>query len=212
MADDGSVSESRWLTGFLLFLLIVIILLMVGPNSSLSYVQSPLDGDDYIVDTTFEQTDEAAYALSILNQRIVSLLSYLKKTWPRDVATNNMLSHYSPDKLAEITPTNIFGYTSYTVDQGRSMRFCLRDKQTFSLHDIDELTFVAYHELAHVADWDSNHDLRFWQVFKWILQQASNAGIYQPTDYAAAPMTYCGMSVAYNPYYDPRLVAYSATV
>jgi hypothetical protein len=194
--------------GIIVLCIIVVVILAMMPVAKLNYVESPLDGDDYIVDSSFTQSDEAAYALSILNQRIVLLLAYLKKTWPNDPAVQRMLKHYSPDRLAEITPVNTFGYTSYTVDEGKSMRFCLRDKTTFNLHDLDELTFVAYHELSHVADWKSNHEQPFWEMFKWILQQASVSNIYQPTNYAMAPMDYCGMRVAYNPFYDDYLPAY----
>lgn len=193
----------------LVAILIAVILLLVTRDQSLGYVLSKHDGERYIVYRNMSQNQEAAYAMSIINSRITALSAYLKRTAPNDRVTRAILGNYNPDKLAEITASNAFGYTSYTVDRGRSMRFCLRNKTTMGVHEIDELTFVAYHELAHIGDWDSDHNLPFWQVFKYLLQCAVRAGIYTPTDYSKRPMTYCGMDVEYNPYFDTALDAYA---
>jgi hypothetical protein len=139
----------------------------------------------------------------------VFLLSHLKRKYPNDKVTRKLLKHFNPDHIAEITPNNGFGYTSYTLDKGKLMRFCLRNKETMDVHELDELTFVAYHELAHIGDWDANHGVAFWQMFKFILQEAFRAGIYTPVNYSVNPIKYCGMKVSYNPYYDVQLQAYA---
>jgi Zn-dependent protease with chaperone function len=199
----------RFAQALTIVVLLLVLVLMISPTGGLAYVRSPHDGEQYIVYMNTSDRAEAAEAMSIINQRVTALAAYLKRTAPYDRVTVNILENFNPDRIAEITPENAFGYTSYTLDRGKSMRFCLRDKKTLGLHEVDELTFVAYHELAHVADWDSDHDTPFWQVFKYLLQAAARGNIYKPVDYARRPMTYCGMYVEYNPYFDDGLTAYT---
>lgn len=69
---------------------------------------------------------------------------------------------------------------------------------------IDEhtLMFVAIHELSHVATKSIGHKSEFWENFKFLLENAKEAGIHVPTDYKKKPTEYCGMKLADNPYYD----------
>ena len=45
-------------------------------------------------------------------------------------------------------------------------------------------------------------DSDFWQNFKFLLENAKAANIYQPVDYKKKPKEYCGMKINDNPYYD----------
>ena len=57
--------------------------------------------------------------------------------------------------------------------------FCLnKSKNGSKLIDINTLTFVALHELSHIATKSVGHGQEFWQNFKWVLQNAKAAGIY----------------------------------
>ena len=46
------------------------------------------------------------------------------------------------------------------------------------------------------------HKQEFWQNFKFLLENAKAANIYQPVDYKKNPQGYCGMTITDNPYYD----------
>jgi len=46
------------------------------------------------------------------------------------------------------------------------------------------------------------HKQDFWKNFKFLLEQAKEAGIYNPVDYKEDPQPYCGMDITDNPYYD----------
>jgi len=81
--------------------------------------------------------------------------------------------------------------------------FCLnKKKQEDDLIDINTLTFVAIHELAHIMTLSEGHKQIFWQNFKFLLENAKDANIYKPVDYKKKPQDYCGMSITDNPYYD----------
>jgi predicted metal-dependent hydrolase len=62
--------------------------------------------------------------------------------------------------------------------------------------------FVAIHELSHIATKSIGHKTEFWDNFKFLLENAKQAGIHSPTDYKKKPVEYCGMDIKDNPYYD----------
>ena len=43
--------------------------------------------------------------------------------------------------------------------------------------------FVTLHELSHIATKTIGHKSEFWENFKFLLQQAKEAGIHNPVDY-----------------------------
>jgi predicted metal-dependent hydrolase len=61
---------------------------------------------------------------------------------------------------------------------------------------------VALHELSHIMTTSIGHKQEFWQNFKFVLENAKEANIYQPIDYKKNPKEYCGMTINDNPYYD----------
>ena len=97
--------------------------------------------------------------------------------------------------------------TSYTVNKGRAMYICLRNKFDHNkLVDPEMLFFVMLHEASHIANYNGwGHDQRFWMVFKFILQNAVESGLYHPVDYSKYPQDYCGLHVDWNPLLDKTL-------
>ncbi len=77
-----------------------------------------------------------------------------------------------------------------------------KKKDGTKLIDLNTLTFVALHELSHIMTKSVGHKQEFWQNFKFVLENAKEAGIYDPVDYKKKPAEYCGMTISDNPYYD----------
>ena len=71
-----------------------------------------------------------------------------------------------------------------------------------NLIDEHTLMFVAIHELSHVMTKSIGHKSDFWQNFKFLLENAKDAGIHSPEDYKKSPQQYCGMTIHDNPYFD----------
>jgi len=119
----------------------------------------------------------------------------------RTIATR-IVEKYNPEVLYENDPALGDG-TAYTINKGQKLMLCLRNK-----HNPDEIisedliVFVILHELAHMGNENWGHELEFWQIFKIVLIEAIEAGIYTPVDYKSRPQDYCGLMVDYNPYYD----------
>ncbi len=83
--------------------------------------------------------------------------------------------------------------TSYSVNKGEEISFCLRSKKTGSLHDINLLTYVGIHEISHIACPEIGHGDLFKKIFRMFAQESVNIGIYKKVDYSELPIEYCGM-------------------
>lgn len=83
--------------------------------------------------------------------------------------------------------------TSYSVNKGEEISFCLRSKKTGELHDINLLTYVGIHEISHIACPEIGHGDLFKKIFRMFAQEAVNIGIYKKVDYSFQPVEYCGM-------------------
>jgi hypothetical protein len=159
-----------------------------------------------------------------INARIIEFLSRLKKKYRVNAVSNEnsdggraagegaaiadrILTNYNFETIYENDPRTSAD-TSYTLDKGAAMYFCLRDKKSHKLLDDDIVFFVALHEISHIGNKTFGHGRDFWTTFKFILTEAKEAGLYVPVNYAAAPVMYCGLLVDYNPYFDKSMPSY----
>jgi hypothetical protein len=117
-------------------------------------------------------------------------------------SVKRLVEGFNPKKIMETLPTSQF--TAYSENKGEKIAFCLNRKKGENEGLIDEstLTFVAIHELSHVMTKSIGHKSEFWQNFKFLLENAKDAGIHNPVDYKNEPKEYCGMKIHDNPYYD----------
>jgi hypothetical protein len=120
-----------------------------------------------------------------------------------------LVNNYNPDRIYEISPRNSSNSTSYTENK-RTLILCLRRKTPNAageneLHDVNTIMFVMLHELSHMMNntWDHGED--FWILFKFILLNAVEAGIYQSVNYKKYPINYCGLVLEYNPLNDSHI-------
>ncbi len=192
-----------------IYIITIIIVLFILSEFGAQKKLSELNNSYYGIHTNYEDHGMALSYIAIIDEKIISLLTVLKRKYPNNDVVKNMLKRYNPDKIAEINPDNIFGRTSFTIQKGGIIKYCMRDKKTHKLHKLDDIVFVALHELSHLGDWNYGHELSFWSVFKFILIEAYNAGIHIPKNYSKQPFVYCGLDVNYNPYHDNNLIAYN---
>lgn len=94
-------------------------------------------------------------------------------------------------KISE-TPTDS-QYTSYSVNKGEELVFCIRDKKYFKLHDINELLYVAIHEIAHIGCPEIGHTELFQKINLYLLEKAVCYKLYKYIDYSRHHKDYCGM-------------------
>jgi hypothetical protein len=184
--------------GFVLF--ICLIIYYQSDAFDLKCIIASKDGNKYCVRER-EKMELAANLLADVTQKMKDAVNYLKTNQPEDERTKRLVENFNPKKITETLPTSEL--TAYSENKGEKIAFCLnKSKNGTKLIDINTLTFVALHELTHVATKSVGHNQEFWQNFKWMLENAKSAGIYAPIDYKKYPEEYCGMTINDNPYYD----------
>lgn len=88
--------------------------------------------------------------------------------------------------------------TSYSVNKGEELVFCVRSKSNSQIHNINELMYVAIHEVAHIGCPETGHTRLFARLNLFLLRKALDMGLYQYRDYSANPVEYCGMILTTN--------------
>jgi hypothetical protein len=190
--------------GYALMILVLIICIKIYRDSdefNLKCIVSDKDGMKYCVRERSKIT-LAADRLADVNTKMQKLVEYCKNKYPNRDNIKRLVSGFNPKKIIETLPTSEF--TAYTENKGEKIAFCLNsEKNSDHLIDPNTLTFVAIHELSHIASKDIGHESQeFWQNFKFLLEQAKDINIIELVDYKKQPKRYCGMTISDNPYYD----------
>jgi hypothetical protein len=189
--------------GYALIILLIYICLKIYQESdafNLKCIISDVDGKKYCVRERSKLT-LAADRLATVNQKLGKLVNHCKKEFPERENVTRLVEGYNPKKISETLPTSEF--TAFSENKGEKLAFCLNtEKDGDNLIDPNTLTFVAIHELAHIATQSVGHKDEFWSNFKFLLGEAAKINIYSQTDYKKKPVRYCGMNITDNPYYD----------
>lgn len=187
-----------------------------------SVVRSSVDGREYVVQNKPDR-QQAADLLANVRAKLVRLVDYLKKTngnghsngggakegpkapdddvrrfGPYEERVKRIVRRFNPDKISE--GNEDVRYTTYTLNKGEKIVFCLRARdEDDRVHDLPMMTFVAIHELAHIASVTEHHTPEFHANFAWLLRNAVACGVYTFEDFKARPRRYCGIDVTDTP-------------
>tara|TARA_B110000967_G_C18843147_1_gene540503 strand:- start:870 stop:1463 length:594 start_codon:yes stop_codon:yes gene_type:complete len=196
------MDRSNLLTAIVVFFVLYICIKIYTESDTfnLRCIISDVDGNEYCVRER-SKIKLAAGLLAEATGRCSKLVSHLHDKYPNKDVTKRLVDGFNPKRVREILPTS--SYTAYSENKGETLAFCLNTTKTGNkLIDINTLTFVALHELSHIATKSVGHTQEYWQNFKYILTQAVEIGIYEPIDYKKNPQKYCSMTISDNPYYD----------
>lgn len=192
---------------YFIFVCMLIICAYVYLNNDefkLTCIVSTVDGNKYCVRER-EKINEAVDLLANVSEKCRQLVLYVYEKYPNKENVRRLYEKFNPQRFTETLPTS--SYTAYSENKGEKIAFCLnKNKKTSddnnNLIDEHTLTFVAIHELSHIATETIGHKSEFWENFKFLLSEAKEAGIHEPTDYKKNNREYCGMKIRDNPYYD----------
>ena len=188
---------------YVILAVILIICLKIYSESdayNLKCIISNVDGETYCVRDR-AKLELASDLLADVTQKCKTLVVHMGKTYPENEDVLRLVQKFNPTKISETLPTS--EYTAYSENKGEKLAFCLNTtKKGNKLIDINTLTFVALHELAHIMTKSEVHKQIFWQHFKFLLEEAKKINIYAPVDYKKNPEPYCGMNITDNPLYD----------
>ncbi len=180
------------------------------------YIKSKLNGVEYMV-RKLPDAQEAADLLGYLSITLTKFVDYLRtnditelyekhidgkefRTTAEKFATDvkRLIRNFNPNVFSESSPNA--KYTSYSVNKGQKIVFCLRSKTTNELVDKRTMLFVALHELGHLMTKSIGHTQEFWDNFKIILAISIDEGIYSYVNFYDNPQEYCGTNITDTPY------------
>ena len=130
------------------------------------------------------------------NSEVSNLENNIKMKLKDDI--RRLYKNFNPEAFSETTPDA--KYTSYSVNKGEKIVFCLRDKkegETLVKENI--MTFVSIHELAHLMTKSVGHEPEFWSNFKLLLKISIDNGLYKNIDFNSTPKPYCGINITDTP-------------
>ena len=189
--------------GYVIIFFIVVVCLKLYQDSdifNLKCIISGVDGNKYCVRER-ARLEESADMLAKITQKMKKIVSVLGKKYPDRPNVERLVTRFKPEKVSETLPTSEF--TAYSENKGEKLAFCLNTtKKGSKLIDENTLTFVALHELSHIATESIGHKDEFWDNFRFLIKEASDLKVYTPVDYKKDPKNYCGMKISDSPYFD----------
>jgi predicted metal-dependent hydrolase len=176
------------------------------------YVKSSIDGREFLV-RNMSDKEEAADLLSKIRTKLLTLVNYLKDLKNKDIKNylgsddsvkdveegfNRLVKRFKPDNISESTPND--KYTSYSVNKGQKIVFCLRSRSgEEKIVDENIITFVALHELSHIMTKSVGHTEEFWNNFRILLRVGIKLKLYQHQNFNNNPVDYCGTKITDTP-------------
>jgi len=163
--------------------------------------KSTIDNRNYRV-RDLPDKENAANVLAKLRIRLEKMAAYLGQTYPNKPQVQRLLVNFKadPNRFLESTPDA--EHTSYSVNKGESVYFCLRQRDNDKLVDENVMMFVALHEMGHMLTQSIGHGPDFWNNFGWLLREAETQGFYAHQDFKSHPTLYCGVTITDAPKYD----------
>ena len=181
-------------------LILVIIYLVYSINNS-GLIRAEFDGQVYMV----QELPDKMKAVDLLIKLKNDLSKIAQKTLER--AKDQKNSEYTGylqiinDRLNTVYIREVekdSPYTSYSVNKGEELVFCLRNKQTHEFYDYNKILYVAVHEIAHIGCPEVGHTKLFFELNRYILETAKENNMYEYVDYNNTPEEYCGIQIYTN--------------
>ena len=185
---------------FTITLVLLYIFIFIN-KTSLKYVESSLTGVKYLVKNNKDKK-KSAELLEKLILRMYKLRNHLVKNinnYPDMKKYIKLLKkNFTKSRTTIYENSNQSDLTSYSVNKGEEIVFCLKSRKTNENHEIDLLMYVAVHELGHLACPEIGHTPLFNKIFKFLLEEAIKLDLYKVTKYSETPTEYCGMVITSN--------------
>lgn len=181
-----------------LLIIIIVVILLFGvfnfSGTSLLFVKS---NDKYHLVRDLPNKQEAANLLAEIKKRLQILIDYCIINYPSKKEVQFLKKRFNENNIQESDLKD--SGTSFSIDKGKEIHLCIRDKKDTQFHEINLLMYVAIHEAAHILNFKTyGHDKHFMENFKWLLKQSIKVGIYKPVNYAEKNKSYCGTNVTSN--------------
>ncbi len=185
-------------TIFIILLIISIIIYKSKNKAPIKYVKA-FDKKIYVVNDlpdAQEAADMLAEIMRILNKLVDSIINN----------NNNLIDNEDREYLKYIKviherlpyvkiSENLVNseFTSYSVNKGEELVFCIRDRKRYKIQPINEILYVAIHEIGHIGSPEVGHTKLFHDINIYLLKKAIKYKLYNYIDYNINNKEYCGM-------------------
>ena len=181
-----------------IIILIIIFVVIKHYHDNMTYILSDIDNQSYLVNDT-EDKQYVANLLAQLKKRIDILNNHLYnniKTYP-DYEEYIKQLHDKLDDCVITENSSDNEYTSYSVNKGEQLVFCVHSKKhPYDIHDINLMMYVVLHELSHVAcPYYDNHGPLFKKIFSFLTIEAMKLNLYTKIDFSNNYQEYCGITI-----------------
>jgi hypothetical protein len=184
---------------FIIFFILIVILFVKIPKKEVVYVKSDIDGESYLV-RDLPDKQKAANMLARIKKNIFSLQMYLNENKDTKYQEYKPYIEQLTTRIKDVVineSTEDSVYTSYSVNKGEQIVFCLRSRDgNTQLHDLNLVMYVALHEIAHVACPEYGHGALFKKIFAFFTTVAIEQGIYHRIPFDKEPTDYCGLTIS----------------
>jgi hypothetical protein len=185
----------------LVFVLVLLIGYLIYSIRNAGLVRAEFDGQIYMV----QELPDKSKAVDFLIKLKTDLASIAQKSLDRAKNENNKdYTNYIQiivDKLNSVFIREVekdSPYTSYSVNKGEELVFCLRNKESNQFYDYNKILYVAVHEIAHIGCPEIGHTKLFFELNRYILETAQQNNMYEFVDYNNIPEEYCGIQIYTN--------------
>ena len=170
------------------------------------YLKSNIDNRDYKVRKGPDQQLKADI-LAILNGKFAIIVKNLKNDsrYINDIAVQRLIQNWE-DGVTIKEIGNMENEAAYVINK-KNMSFCLqKTKNQIVLEELNLITYVGIHELAHIMSEEIGHGPEFIKNFEFLLNYAKEIIYYDPLLKRQIPLyiqlnklntsdQYCGVSL-----------------
>lgn len=181
---------------FIIIIISIIILLAIYyfNQRDLVAVKSDIDEKEYFV-ANLSDKRKAANLISLLKRKLIEFrnkIQHDKNPEYKEYIENLVIKFDDNTLVTEGLPKK--NMTSYTINKGQEIVFCIR-KKNLELHDLNILLYVGIHEISHIGCPEIGHTPLFNKIFRYFLKRAIDFNIYKDDNYELNPKEYCGMTL-----------------
>jgi len=187
-------------TIFIILILCFIIIFKYLNHNDVCFVET-FDSKSYLVRNLPDKNDAAKMLgeireklLNFINKLVNELEEFSDEEYYSYI---KMIQKRLPHSIIKESSANS-EYTSYSINKGEELVFCLRSKQTNQLHDLNDILYVAIHEIAHIGCPEIGHTPLFKKINLFLLEKAINYNLYNYENYRKNNKEYCGLILTSN--------------
>lgn len=170
--------------------------------------RSTVDNNDYQVRNGPDQQTRADI-LAIINGKFKIIVENLRNdpVYSQKTEVKRLIRNWdSGVTIKEIGQME--SDAAYVVNK-KHMSFCIQKKETLTLEDLNLITYVGIHELAHIMSQEIGHGSEFIKNFQFLLDYSKGINYYDPLLKQVIPLyielkklntskSYCGVKLEHS--------------